>query len=137
MKELYWIFWLKNQSTEITLSQKVEQRLITTNIPFKNGPACACRSYLNNRYVSNSCVCDQASLSRSYTCDSPSYTSHYLPIHALMKRLVMETGHVQRRKKRENTPRGSHKSPMTTTTQWYDMEVQGKGNDEIWDDKHN
>ncbi|VCU41081.1 Bgt-60032 [Blumeria graminis f. sp. tritici] len=42
-----------------------------------------------------------------------------------MRKVMMEMGRVQRRKKREDTPRGLHKSPMTTTTQQYDMKVQG------------
>ncbi|VDB92996.1 Bgt-60031 [Blumeria graminis f. sp. tritici] len=42
-----------------------------------------------------------------------------------MRKVMMETGRVQRRKKGKDTPRGLHKSPMTTTTRRYDVKVQG------------
>ena len=105
---------------------KIEQKLITTNIRFTNGIRSVWGSYSNIRHLSNSlCIRDEVFLSRSYTCDSPPYSSHHLPKHALMRKVMMEMGRVQRRKKREDTPRGLHKSPMTTTTQQYDMKVQG------------
>ncbi|VDB90698.1 Bgt-60030 [Blumeria graminis f. sp. tritici] len=42
-----------------------------------------------------------------------------------MRKVMMETGSVQRRKKREDISRELHKSPMTTTARSYDMKVQG------------
>ena len=126
LKELHSTFWSKYQSAEISQPQQIEQKLIITNIRVTNGPRSVWGSYSKIWYLSNSSyICDDPFLSLSHTCDLLSYSSHHLPTHALMRKAIMETGRVQRRKKREDTPRGLHKSPMTTTTQWYHMRVQG------------
>ena len=106
--------------------EKAEPKIITINIRFANGLRSVWGSYSNVRHLSNSsCVCNEAFLSRFYTCDPPPYSSDHLPTHALMRKVMMETERVQRRKKREDKLRGLHKSPTTTTTQQYDMKAQG------------
>ena len=100
---------------------KVEQKLITTFIQFMKGFRSIWGWYSNIRHLSNSLhICDEAFLSRSYTCNPLPYLSDHLPTHALMRKVMIEKGRVQRSKKR-----GLHKYQMTKTTQQYDMKAQG------------
>ena len=108
--------------------KKVEQKLITTNIRFTNGLRSVWGSYPNTRYLSNSLhICDAAFHDRSYTCDPLPYSSDHLPTHALLRKVMMETGRVQRINKKWTYTEG-----ITLLCRISDPQWQRQPNGTIW-----